>query len=117
MKNIINKNKKNHIKSETGIYTIPCRSCDKNCIGDTSWSIKRCIYEYIQDFKICHNRNVLVKHNSETKHSFNLKGSKMLVNIHYKHRKIVESSIISYYITIKDPLFQLISWLIKVRSY
>ena len=40
MRNIIDKKNKNHVKSEDGLYAIPCTNCYKNYIGETSTSIK-----------------------------------------------------------------------------
>ena len=56
--------------------------------------------------------------NWETKHSFDFKDSKMLVNIHFKqHKKIVESSIISNYNTIKQGSFLSTHLLIQLISF
>ena len=76
-RNIIN-SYKNHIKSEVGVYTYYCREYDKCSIGEISRLIKKYIYEYILDFKMGDDRNVLMKHNSKTKPSFNFKDSKIL---------------------------------------
>ena len=56
--------------------------------------MKKCIYGHILDFKICFDRNALIKDNLEKK-SFNFMVSKILVNIQNKqHKKTVEICII-----------------------
>ena len=96
--------------------------CDKNNIDETLRLIKACIYEHIKDFRNRNVRNTLVKHNLETKNSFNFTDSKMLVNIHNKmYINIVESNIISNYNTIKyqHVFFNLSPYLVKsvINSY
>ena len=105
IRNIINTDKNNNyqITSEADIYANPCNMCNKICLWRTSRTVKGCIYEHIWFFKLNNVHKVLVKHNLETKHSFNFKDFKTLVKIHYKeHWKIVKSSIISCHNTIKQ---------------
>ena len=81
--------------SATYIYSF---GCQRIYLDKTSGSVKNRTYQE----KIVDDKNVSIKHYLETNHSSNVKDCKML-NIHNKvHRKIVESSIISNYNTIKQ---------------
>ena len=39
--NILNKNSRQHVKSEAGVYMIPCADCHKKYIGETSRNLKK----------------------------------------------------------------------------
>jgi len=112
IKSIIN-NKRNNTqtRSNAGVYTIQCLDCNKQYIGETSRHIDQRIREHKRDIRNGQMNNALTKHISETNHSFNFKESKLLVRIHNKNeRKIVESSTISIFNTIKQrPGFFLLS--------
>ena len=67
IRNIIYNKNKNRIKFKVGVYTVPCRDCDKNHIGEISRSIQKPIYEQVRDFRIGDNRKAFVKRYLETK--------------------------------------------------
>ena len=70
---------------------------------DESRPIQKQIYEHKRDLKKGIENNKLVLNNLETNHNFNFKDSKILVNLHNKkHRKSVDSSIISNYNSMKQ---------------
>ena len=76
-------------------------------MDETLQSIEKLIYEHNRDMETGDDKNTLEKYNLETNLNFN--DFKMLVNIHNKqHRKIVKSSFISNYNTIRDLLFFLL---------
>ena len=87
------------MKSETGVYSIVCTGCNKNYIGEISRSIKTYIDVFIRDFKIENDWNTLVKRNLETKHDFNFRYSKMLVNIHNNVKRLL--NLVWFLITIQ----------------
>ena len=75
--------------------------------------INKRIYDHTRSLKRGNIKNVLVRYNLETNHNFNFKDSKMLLQIRKKkRRKIVATSIISNYNTIKQDCFFFNSFLI-----
>ena len=80
-------------------------------MDETSYCINEQIYDHRKDFKKKTNiNNGLVNYDLENNHNFNFQDSKMLVYIHNKNIKIIESSIISNHITFKRiGFFQFIS--------
>ena len=89
-------------------FITPYNSCYKLYIErpPPKISFKKCIFVHIKYFNLDDHWNARVKHNLETRYSFNFKDTKMLFSIHKKHlRKSVEFRIISNDNIIKGPVF------------
>ena len=94
--NILNKNSRQHVKSEAGVYMIPCADCHKKYIGETSRNLKKRLYEHKRNIKFGDSNNCLFQHISKTQHMFNFRNASMIAYIHNKRlRQIFEASAIS----------------------
>ena len=106
---------KNHIKSNSGIYSIAFAG-DNNNIAETSRSMKKKkkrIDELIRDSKTVDDLKALIKWDFETKHS--LKDSKMLLDIHQKQHRLLNLALFLITILSKSsPFFSLSHYLVKL---
>ena len=96
-------NKKNHIDSEAGLYTIPCRGCNKIIevrFQDRSIDVSMNTFEIL---KLMKKKHASFKHSLKT--SFNLKASKMFVNIQNTKRLLNLALFLIIILSKNDLLF------------
>ena len=55
------------------VYKIPCSSCEKAYIGQTSRSLKSRLKEHVRAVAIHDQNSLLAKHCAETQHEFDFK--------------------------------------------
>ena len=85
-----------HIKSNAGVYTIPCNNCKMKYIGKTVRNLKKWLYEHKCDIRLGNSNNPLFLRISKTNHNFNFYAAAISAPIHNKRlRQIFEASAIS----------------------
>ena len=67
----ISKRTNNETTSHAGIYSIPCKGCNKHYISETQRNLEKRIYEHKWSIKTNDNWNGLFSHMLELKHTFN----------------------------------------------
>jgi len=84
------------IDSESGVYKIPCKNCDKNYIGETGRTLKKRIDEHKKDIRIQKSDSGVAEHVRKNNHFFDFKKAKIVYpsNSTIK-RHIVESTLIA----------------------
>ena len=84
------------IASESGVYKIPCKNCDKNYIGETGRTLKKRIDEHKKDIRIQKSDSGVAEHVRKNNHFFDFKKAKIVYpsNSTIK-RHIVESTLIA----------------------
>ena len=98
IKNITNITKRtnNETTSHAGIYSIPCKDCNKHYIGETQRNLKKRIHKPKRSIKTNDDRNDLFSHMLVLKHIFDFSQTTQIKPIHCKTpRRLLESAVIS----------------------
>ena len=120
IENILKKGRnKNQREEVAGVYSIPCKDCDKMYIGETFRGLKTRIREHKYDMRCFNTNNAIVNHRLDTGHTADWENGKMLK---YERdtvvRRCYESAFISTcktfnqnngFITIAKPLAYLLT--------
>jgi len=81
-------------KNNAGIYTIPCKICDVNYIGESD-DVDRRLREHKGDVSKLNQNNPIVKHIIDNSHSINFNNASFIHNSSNVHqRKLIESFLI-----------------------
>ena len=72
----------NAIISHAGIYSIPCKDCDKHYIDETQRNLEKKIYEHKRSIKLNDDRNALFSHMLDLKHTFHFSQDTFIKPIH-----------------------------------
>ena len=72
--------------SHAGIYSIPCKVCDKQYICETQQNIEKRIYGHKWLIKLNDDRNTLFTHILDLKHTFNFFQAILIKPIHCKKK-------------------------------
>ena len=90
-------------ESNACIYSIPCTGCNSVYIGQTSRTLKQRLDEHRRALKSADPKNALVIHRNAKNHNFNIKKAHPIKFIKASpKRKLIESTLISQYKTIKQ---------------
>ena len=74
-----------HIKSDAGVNSIPCKDCELKYTGETSRNTyNKRLYEYERDIRLGNLNNAPFPHISRTDHNFDFNATAMLARIHNK---------------------------------
>ena len=86
IKNLINITKwtSNEMTFHTGIYSIPCKDCNKHYISETQCNLEKRIYEHKQSIKTHDDQSALFSHMLELKQTFNFSQATLIQPIHCK---------------------------------
>ena len=88
-----NKPKVNH---ESGVYKIPCKSCEKSYIGETGRTLTKRIEEHKKDIEKQKPDSGVAEHIRDTDHFFDFKKAKIVYpSKNTLKRHIVESTLIA----------------------
>ena len=91
------KNSPSHSEN-TGVYKIPCKDCNKLYFGETGRSFDVRLTEHRRDVQNCNVSNAAFIHKIDNDHRIDWNSAKLLFKSNnYFTRRIVESSLISYY--------------------
>ena len=71
-------NKQNRDDVVAGVYTIPCKNCDKVYIGETFRGLKTRIREHKYDMQCYNTNNAIVNHRLDTGHTADWDNSKII---------------------------------------
>ena len=83
-----------------GVYSIPCKDCDKVYFGETGRDLQVRIKEHKSDFSKCNFSNALFSHSFNTGHSIDFCSSRLIYKCNnFIRRRLVESSCIDFYAT------------------
>ena len=94
IKNLTNITKwtNNETTSHTGIYSIPCKDCNKHYIYKTQYNLEKRIYEHKRSIKTNDHQNALFSHMLEFQHTFNFSQATLIKPIHCKNsQRVLES--------------------------
>ena len=85
-----------YIKSNSGVYSIPCKECKLKYIHEMSRNIHKCPYEHKRDIRLGNLNNAHFLHISITDDNFDFNAATMLTHIYHKRlRQIFEPGAIS----------------------
>ena len=94
IKNIITKPTKSS-PQEACVYAIPCSTCPKIYIGETSRPIKKRLYEHKRALKIDDHSNALTTHRNAAGHNFDFPNTKVIKFVkQLDKRRCIESAAI-----------------------
>ena len=95
IRQILHRPAKSISPSESGIYEVPCSSCSKCYVGETSRSLSKRLYEHQRAIILSDLRNALVQHQEEFGHDPDFEKAKLLMTIHGKRsRQLYEAAFI-----------------------
>ena len=70
------------------VYKIPCSSCEKAYIGQTSRSLKSRLKEHVRAVAIHDQNSLLAKHCAETQHEFDFKETQIIDREKQWHKRL-----------------------------
>ena len=77
-----------NVKSDAGVYKVPCKDCDLVYIGETGRSLDVRMKEHKRDVKNCNTNNANFVHAYDQNHSIDWDSSKMIIKCNnFKKRK------------------------------
>ena len=110
----ISKQTNNPTTSHAGIYSIPCKDCNKHYICETQRNLEKSIYEHKRSIKQNNDRNAFYSLMLDIKHTFNISQATLLKPIYCeKSRRLLESAVIfkTNHIKQRKGFFQISSYL------
>ena len=97
---------------EGGVYSVPCRECNKVYFGETIKTLDTRISQHKYDISRYDRRNAIYRHSLETNHAIDWTNAKFLFNSKNKNiLQMVESALIS-----RCPNFNLASGFFNVTG-
>ena len=103
IKNILQSRSNPPTQNNTGVYAIPCTSCNKHYIGETSRDLTTRIHEHKRDIRVDDTRNACVTHRNTHNHIMQWEDAHIVApEQNTRRRKCLESIIISRTETIKQ---------------
>ena len=81
---------------EVGVYTIPCKNCDKSYVGFTNKSLSQRIVEHKRSIRYGQENSAVFKHVSEENHTMDWSASDIVFNSACRYRsQVIESCLIA----------------------
>ena len=103
VKNLIKPSSTSPNETTAGIYSIPCQTCPKSYIGETSRNIETRIREHKYSLRTNDQQNACVSHRDEQNHEMNFDESRLIIQENDKRtRKLLESAKITTSDTINN---------------
>ena len=107
IRNLLNMKSHQHIKSNAGVYSIPCNKCEMKYDGETARNLQKGLYEHQHDIRLGNSNNTLFLNIYKTNHNLNFNAATMVAHIHNKRLKQIfeDSTILLLSSIITHPMF------------
>ena len=95
-KKLIHNKTDTEIKTDIGVYKIPCKGCSSNYFGETGRGLEVRLKEHQRAYKDMADNSALVKHSWKNDHQINWNGASILYkNKNVGNRRLVEGAFIN----------------------